>query len=240
MFNNLEKVDIVAFGAHPDDVEIGAGGFLAKESALGYKIGIVDMTRGEMGTRGTPDIRSVEADKAANILGAAWRLNMEFPDCGVTPDHESVMKVAKVIRAARPSIIITPYWDDRHPDHVNTSQLVTEAHFKAGLKKLEPKLAAFRPNVILYYFLNKMENYSFIVDVSDYYSKKQEAVSAHYSQFGDAGLKPLAVLGVKVPLQFIESRDRFWGAQIGVGHGEAFLVRTPVPIDDPMKMWGAK
>lgn len=237
MNENPDRVDIIAFGAHPDDVEIGAGGLLAKEVARGYKVGIVDLTRGEMGSRGTPEIRAGEADRAAEILGAKWRLNLEMPDGNVTADNESVMKVARVIRTYQPSIIIAPYWDDRHPDHSKASQLITEAHFKAGLKKLEPELPAFRPKVILYYFLNRMDSYSFIVDISTFYTKKQEAIGAHYSQFGDAGLKPLAVLGIKVPLQFIESRDRFQGAQIGTAYGEAFLVRTPVPIDDPLKVW---
>lgn len=239
MFDNLEKVDILAFGAHPDDVEIGAGGFLAKEAALGYKVGIVDFTRGEMGSRGTPEDRAIEAENAAQILGAAWRINLGLPDGMLTPDHETVMKAARVIRAVKPSIVITPYWDDRHPDHVSASRIVTEAHFKSGLKKLEPEIDAFRPKIILYYFLNRMDNYSFVVDVSDFYYKKQEAVEAHFSQFGQAGLKPLAVMGVKVPLQFIESRDRLWGSQIGTAYGEAFLVRNPVPINDPMKIWGA-
>ncbi|PKM47194.1 MAG: bacillithiol biosynthesis deacetylase BshB1 [Firmicutes bacterium HGW-Firmicutes-8] len=239
MTKKLENVDIIAFGAHPDDVEIGAGGFLAKEAALGYKVGIVDLTRGEMGSRGNPEIRADEADRAAKILGAVWRQNLAMPDGSLTVDEESIMKVVRVIRKYKPSIIITPYWDDRHPDHVRTSQLITEAHFKAGLKKLEPIDGAYRPNIILHYFLNKMENYSFIVDVSKNYPQKMEAISAHESQFGAAGLKPLAVLGVKAPLQFIESRDKFQGAQIGVAYGEAFWVRTPVPIDDPMKIWGA-
>ena len=238
MADSKEKVDIIAFGAHPDDVEIGAGGLVAKEAALGYKVGIVDLTRGEMGSRGTPDIRSGEAARAAEILGAVWRLNMDMPDGSVTPDHEHVMKVARAIRIYRPSVIIAPYWDDRHPDHVKTSQLVAEAHFKAGLKKLEPELPAHRPNMIIYYFLNRMEGFSFLVDVTEFYNKKQEAISAHESQFGAAGLKPLTVLGVKRPLQFIESRDRFQGAQIGTAYAEAFLVRTPVPVNDPMSIWG--
>ncbi|MBU7008370.1 bacillithiol biosynthesis deacetylase BshB1 [Phosphitispora fastidiosa] len=238
METTRENVDIIAFGAHPDDVEIGAGGLLAKEAALGYRVGIADLTRGEMGTRGTPDVRLEEARKAAEILGAVWRINLGMPDGSVTADHENVMKVARVIRTYRPKVIIAPYWDDRHPDHVNTSRLVTEAHFKAGLRKLEPELEAFRPNIILYYFLNRMEGFSFIVDISEHYPRKQEAVNAHYSQFGDAGLKPLAVLGVKAPLQFIESRDRFQGSQIGAAYGEAFLVRTPVPVADPLEVWG--
>ncbi len=240
MKKNPATVDIIAFGAHPDDVEIGAGGLLAKEAALGYKIGIVDLTRGEMGSRGTAEIRAGEADRAAQILGAVWRLNMEMPDGEVSADPESVMKVARVIRTYRPSIIIAPYWDDRHPDHAKASQLISEAHFKAGLKKLEPELGAFRPKTILYYFLNRMDSYSFVVDVSKHYAKKQEAINAHHSQFGEVGLKPLAVLGVKAPLQFIESRDRFQGAQIGVAYGEAFLVRTPVPVKDPMMIWGSE
>ncbi len=237
MTKKAEKVDIIAFGAHPDDVEIGAGGFLAKEAALGYKVGIVDLTRGEMGSRGTPDERAGEAGRAAVILGAVWRLNLELPDGNVTVNQESITKVVKVIRTYRPSIILAPYWEDRHPDHVKTGQLVIEAHFKAGLKKFEPEWEAFRPSIVLHYFLNKIGGYSFIVDVSGYYPKKQEAISAYHSQFGPAGLKQLAVLGVKAPLQVIESRDRFQGAQIGTAYGEAFWVRTPVPVDDPMKIW---
>jgi bacillithiol biosynthesis deacetylase BshB1 len=238
MPKHQDKIDIMAFGAHPDDIEIGAGGFLAKMADYGYKIGMVDLTRGEMGSRGSSDIRSEEAEKAAHILGAVWRINLEMPDGNVMVNHDQIMKIARLFRQHKPSIVIAPYWDDRHPDHVRCSQLVAEAHFKSGLKKLEPELKAYRPNVVLYYFLNRMENYSFIVDISKYYSKKQEAIGAHHSQFGEYGLKPLAVLGVKVPLQFIESRDRFQGAQIGIPYGEAFLVRTPVPIDDPMKIWG--
>ena len=232
------QVDIIAFGAHPDDVEIGAGGLLAKEASLGYRVGIVDLTRGEMGTRGTPEVRTKEAARAAEILGAVWRINLDMPDGNITVDHENVMKAARIIRTYRPSVIIAPYWDDRHPDHENTSRLITEAHFKTGLRKLEPEIPAYRPNIILYYFLNRMEGYSFIVDVSEHYTQKQEAVNAHYSQFGEGGLKPLAVLGAKAPLQFIESRDRFQGSQIGVFYGEAFLVRTPVPVEDPLKVWG--
>lgn len=238
MIENLSQVDIMAFGAHPDDVEIGAGGLLAKEAALGYKVGIVDLTKGEMGTRGTSEIRASEAQRAAEILGAAWRINLEIPDSGVSVTEDNIMQVVRLLRVCRPAIIIVPYWDDRHPDHVRTSQLVTEAHFKAGLKKLAPELKAFRPNIIIYYFLNRMENCSFIVDVSGSYEKKQAAVEAHFSQFGEAGMKPLAVLGVKRPLQFIESRDRFQGAQIGKAYGEAFLVRTPVHVEDPMQVWG--
>ncbi len=238
MTKNEKSVDLIAFGAHPDDVEIGAGGFLAKEAALGYKIGIVDLTRGEMGSRGTPEARAVEAGRAAEIIGAVWRLNLEMPDGSIAVDQESILEVAQVIRTYRPAIVLAPYWEDRHPDHVKTSQLITEAHFKAGLKKFKPDRRPFRPNIILYYFLNKIENYSFLVDVSQYYSRKQEAIGAYRSQFGAAGIKPLAVLGIKAPLQFIESRDRFQGAQIGAEYGEAFKVRTPVPVDDPMKIWG--
>ncbi|PKM81565.1 MAG: bacillithiol biosynthesis deacetylase BshB1 [Firmicutes bacterium HGW-Firmicutes-14] len=238
MEKNPETVDILAFGAHPDDVEIGAGGLIAKETSLGYKVGIIDLTMGEMGSRGTPEIRAEEAETASRILGAEWRMNLKMPDGGITADNENIMKVTRVIRTYRPKILLAPYWDDRHPDHIRTGQIVTEAHFKAGLRKLEPELKAFRPSIIIYYFLNRIESLSFVVDVSLHYEKKREAIGAHYSQFGEGGLKPLAVLGVKAPLQFIESRDRFYGAQIGVAYGEAFLVRTPVPLDDPMKTWG--
>lgn len=237
MTQENQQVDIIAFGAHPDDVEIGAGGLVAKEVELGYRVGLVDLTRGEMGTRGTAEERAEEAGEAARILGLSWRQNLGLPDGEFEVSQENIMLVVRLLRTYRPKILIVPYWEDRHPDHVRASQLIQEAHFKAGLKKVMPELPAFRPQMMLFYFLNKMAPQSFIVDVSAVYEKKWNSLLAHKSQFVRTKLKDPALLGAKEPLKFIESRDSYYGSQIGVRYGEPFLIKTPVPLADPMEIW---
>lgn len=238
MTQENQQVDIIAFGAHPDDVEIGAGGLVAKEVELGYRVGIVDLTRGEMGTRGTPEERAVEAQEAAGILGLAWRRNLSLPDGEFEVSKENILLVVRLLRTYQPRIIILPYWEDRHPDHVRASLLIQEAHFKSGLKKVLPELPAYRPRMMIFYFLNKTVPQSFIVDVSDVYDKKWNSLLAHKTQFVRSGHKDPALLGAKEPLKFIESRDSYYGSQIGVRYGEAFLIKTPVPLADPMQIWG--
>ncbi|MFZ5640168.1 MAG: bacillithiol biosynthesis deacetylase BshB1 [Bacillota bacterium] len=237
MTHENEQVDIIAFGAHPDDVEISAGGLVAKEAELGYRVGIIDLTRGEMGSRGTPEERAVEAREAAEILGLAWRKNFGLPDGEFEVSQENILLVARALRLYRPKIIILPYWEDRHPDHVRASLLIQEAHFKAGLKKVLPELPPYRPQIMIFYFLNKIVPQSFVVDVSAVYEKKWNSLLAHKSQFVRTKLKDPALLGAREPLKFIESRDSYYGSQIGVKYGEPFLIKTPVPLDDPMQVW---
>lgn len=237
MTEENQQVDIIAFGAHPDDVEIGAGGLVAKEVELGYRVGLVDLTRGEMGSRGTPEERAEEAADAARILGLSWRQNLGLPDGEFEVTKENILLVVRLLRTYRPRIIIVPYWEDRHPDHVRASQLVQEAHFKSGLKKVLPELPAYRPQMMLFYFLNKMVPESFIVDVSAVYEKKWNSLLAHKTQFVRTKLKDPALLGAKEPLKFIESRDSYYGSQIGVRYGEPFVIKTPVPLADPLEIW---
>ncbi|KNZ68613.1 LmbE family protein [Thermincola ferriacetica] len=227
-----EKLDMIAFGAHPDDVEIGAGGLIAKQTAQGYKVGIVDLTRGELSTRGTVEIREQEGYKAAGILGAVWRKTLGIPDGEVSVCRENIDLVVPLLRKYKPTVVLAPYWEDRHPDHVKAAHLIEEAVFKAGLVKYMPEIPPFRPQVILHYYLNRPGTVSFIVDISEYFATKWEALLAHDSQFGQRGL-----LGAKDPLSFVESRNRQYGAQIGVEYGEAFTTKVPVPLNDPIAAW---
>lgn len=233
-----ENIDIIAFGAHPDDVEIGCGGYLAKSVGLGYSVGIVDLTRGEMGSNGTVEQRREEALNAAGILGASWRENLAIPDRHVEVNDEYLAKVVRLIRSFRPKIILAPYWEDRHPDHVNASKLIDEAHFAAGLKKFVPDLKGYRPAAVLNYFLNRTPQMpSFIVDISEFRDKKEAAIAAHKSQFSLLKDGWETVLNGGNYLYVLDSRDRYYGSLIGSRYGEGFAVKNPIPMPDPMKAW---
>lgn len=232
----MEPVDLIAFGAHPDDVEIGCGGLLMRSIATGYRVGIVDLTRGEMASTGTVAIRREESQKAAEVLGVNWRINLELPDRGITINDESLSKVVRILREARPRLIVGPYWEDRHPDHVACSQLVTEAHFNARLYKYLPELPPHQPRLI-YYFLNHYQvEASFIVDISDYFEEKVKAIFCHYSQFGPApeptSLNTGAFMGA------IRGWNQAWGALIGCTYGEGFYSKEALAIPDPVALLG--
>ncbi len=221
------KLDILAFGAHPDDVEIGAGGFIAKECALGYKVGIVDLTRGDMSTRGTVEERAHESDAASAVLGLTFRANLGMKDRHIQISEEFMDPVVRLMRLHKPNIVLAPYWLDRHPDHMRCSELITESHFNSGLRKFLPEIEAFRPSFLFYYYINKAENPAFICDVSDYYEIKKASVLAHESQF--LGSFPYS----------LESRDRYFGAQIRKQFGEGFASKNVLPIPDPAALWGS-
>ncbi len=222
----MERVDLMAFGAHPDDVEIGAGGLVASEAAKGFKVAIVDLTRGEMGSRGTVELRAQEADAGRAVLGAAWRTNLSIPDRHITIDDANLLSVVRLLREYRPRLILAPYWVDRHPDHVKASELITEAHFASGLKRFCPELPPYRPSCFFYYFINKTAEPAFIADVTAVYDQKRAAVLAHDSQFD--GSYPYG----------LESRDRFFGSQIRKSFGEGYCTRQPLPIASPLSVWG--
>src|SRR5688572_4491810 len=165
----ISPVDLLAIGPHPDDIEIGIGGIVAKHAALGHRIGLCDLTAGEMGSNGTIEERMAEADAAAGVLGALWRVNLRLPDraIGSAPDH--LARVASLVRRARPRAVAVPYWSDRHPDHVAASQLLTEAIFSAGLRRFAAEGEAWRPESVAYYFINDHVPPSYAVDVSELY-----------------------------------------------------------------------
>ena len=181
----MNEVDLLFISAHPDDTELSCGGTIIKSVKRGLKAGMIDLTRGEMGTRGTPQIRKREAQNAAKILGASFREQLDFQDGGLLTGRDQELELIEIIRATRPRLIFTSFPDDRHPDHTRAGKLVTESAFYAGLKSLTTKHAAHRPQAILYYMQNYLQRLSFVIDVSDSWKTKMRAIAAFKSQFHD-------------------------------------------------------
>lgn len=229
MTSAMETVDILAFGPHPDDIEIGIGATLAKHASLGHRIGLCDLTAGEMGSNGTVEGRLVEADAARAVLGALWRTNLRLPDRAIGSDPIHIRRVVEVVRRARPRVVALPYWSDRHPDHVTASHLVTEAVFSAGLRRYPAEGDAWKPELSCYYFINDSVTPSFVIDVSGHYGTKRRALACHASQFRPAGPGAVATrLTSEGFPRLIESRDAVFGANAGVAFAEGFVVRHPV------------
>lgn len=236
-----ETVDILFFGAHPDDVELSVGGSVAKFVKSGLRAGIVDLTRGEMGTRGTPQTRKKEAQAAARILGASFRLQLDFQDGNLQTGREQELQVIHLLRRYRPKLVVAPWPDERHPDHVRTGRIVTDASFYAGLKALETGLAAHRPQAVLYYLQNYMVPPSFVVDVTAAWKTKMRSVAAFKSQFYDPKSKePKTVLSDPRFLEMIDARGKHFGALIGAGYGEAFVTKQPPKIDDVIAAYSGR
>lgn len=239
--SNSDSVDILFFGAHPDDVELSVGGTAAKLVKDGRRIGIVDLTRGEMGTRGTPQTRKREAAAAAKVLGATFRQQLDFQDGNLQTGRDQELQIIEILRQRRPSLVVAPYPDDRHPDHTRTGRIVTEASFYAGLRSLETGLAAHRPQAVLYYLQNYMFTPSFIVDVTRHWKTKMRSVAAYKSQFHDPGSKePATFISDPKFLEMIDARGRHFGALINAGYGEAFVTKQPPRIDDPFAAYGGR
>ena len=228
-----EAVDIIFFGAHPDDVELSCGGTVAKCVKDGQRVAIVDLTRGEMGTRGTPQTRKREAASSAKILGASFRQQLDFHDGSLQTGREQELEIIELIRRARPQLVVAPWPDDRHPDHTRTGRLITEASFYAGLRALETGLPAHRPQTVLYYLQNYMIPPSFVVDVTKQWKTKMRSVAAYKSQFHEPKSKePQTFISDPKFLEMIEARGKHFGALIGVQYGEAFVTKQPPRLDD--------
>jgi bacillithiol biosynthesis deacetylase BshB1 len=223
-----ETVDLLAFGPHPDDLEIGIGGALARHAASGQRVGLVDLTKGEMSSNGTPEQRLKEAEDARRVLGAAWRQNLEIPDRGIgsSPDH--VRKVVELIRRYRPRAVALPYWHDRHPDHVAAAALLQEAVFNAKLRRFDAGGEPWQPEWTCFYFINDGATPSFVVDVTDYYDTKRKALACYVSQFARATGRAETRLNSSSFNQLIETRDAQFGAQAGVAFAEGIVVKEPI------------
>jgi bacillithiol biosynthesis deacetylase BshB1 len=222
-------VDLLAIGPHPDDIEIGIGGIVAKQAGLGHLVGLCDLTAGEMGSNGTVDERLAEAEAARHVLGAVWRVNLRLPDraIGTSPDHQRA--VASLVRSARPKVVAIPFWTDRHPDHVAASHLLTEGVFSAGLRRYTAEGEAWKPESVCYYFINDMAVPSFVVDVSDYYETKRRALACHVTQFQPSQPGAVATRLTSVRFrQLVESRDAQFGAVAGVEFAEGIVVKQPL------------
>ena len=236
------KLDILAFGAHPDDVEISAGGTLAYQSQLGYSCGIVDLTRGDLGTRGTPEIRDQEADEAAKILGVKVRENLGFRDGFFRNDEQHQLEVIRMIRKYQPEIVLANAPVDRHPDHGKGGELVKTASFLAGLRKIETEEAgniqeAYRPRLVLHYIQFQNLKPDVILDIGTNINVKMDAIKAYRSQFYDPNSKePKTVISSKNFLESIEYRSRDMGRLIGVEYAEGFISAQDLGVSDLMQL----
>ena len=223
------KLDILVLSVHPDDAELGCSGTIAKQIALGNKVGIVDFTRGELGTRGSAEIRDQEAAASAKVLGLSARENLRFRDGFFRNDEEHQMALIRVIRKYQPEIILANALEDRHPDHGRASQLATEACFYSGLRMIEtlddegnPQME-WRPKQVYHYIQDRYLEPDFVVDVTDYWEIKNAAIRAFSSQFYDPNSKePMSYIAQPEFLDFVEARSREMGHKIGVKYGEGF------------------
>ena len=228
----------MVFGAHPDDIELGAGGTVAKMVSQGMKVVIVDLTQGELGTRGTPEIRHQEATSAAEILGVEERVNLKLKDGFFQCDEASLLEVVKVIRRYRPKIVIANAIEDRHPDHGRGSQLVADSCFLAGLEKIHTEFdgeeqKAWRPKSVYHYIQYRNQKPDIVVDISDFYEVKMDAVKAHRSQFYDATSTESETLISKPEfLEYIKGNALDMGKQIGVRYAEGFTVDRYIGTND--------
>jgi bacillithiol biosynthesis deacetylase BshB1 len=227
--HEVSAVDVLAFGPHPDDIEIGIGGIVARHSQQGFTVGLCDLTAGEMGSNGTVEERLAEAEEARRVLGAAWRTNLRLPDRALGSDPGHALAIARLIRQARPKTVMMPYWSDRHPDHVAASQLLTDAVFNSGLHRYQAGGDAWKPDWVCYYFINDSVAPSFVVDVSDVYQVKRLALACHATQFQPQGTGAVATrLTSSRFSQLIESRDAHFGALAGVAFAEGVVIKDPL------------
>jgi bacillithiol biosynthesis deacetylase BshB1 len=229
----MGKINILAFGAHPDDVELGAGGILAKHSKAGFTTAICDLTYADLSSNGTVENRQLEAKRAADALGLTARYCLGFPDRGLTGSKEQLLKITQLIRQLQPTVILSPYFRDRHPDHVACSQLVREAVFDAGIRKIvtpgnEP---IHRVKKVYHYFINDLAEADVIVDIGDVYEQKIAAFEAYQSQFGQQENSVQTPLNTPNFFGMVEGRDRLWGQQIGVTYGEALASPREIALD---------
>lgn len=235
---SVNKLDILVFAAHPDDAELGCSGTIASHVAQGYKVGVIDLTQGEMGTRGTPEIRLQEADRSAKILGLDVRENLNLPDIFFQNNEETQLILIQIIRKYQPEIVLTNAIRDRHPDHGKASSLTSTACFMSGLRKIDTELegvkqAAWRPRQVYHYIQNDYIEPDVVVDISPYWDQKIQSIRAFQSQFYDpSNQEPISFISDPDFLPFVESRAREMGHKIGKTHGEGFTVERKLGVTD--------
>ena len=238
MIDNIQ-LDALAIFSHPDDAELAMAGTLLKLKSLGYRTGIADMTRGEMGTRGTPEIRAKEALDAARVMRLDARVNLGLPDGHLALNEENRLAVVRVLRKYQPKVVFTAHADDPHPDHAATANIVREAARLATMRRYDKDsgTSAMKMPAIAHAVYSRLVVPSFIVDVSEFAEKKMEAIRAYASQFYLADSKePETRIAQKGFLRQLEDRARYYGSLIGVDDGEPFYVREALNVDDPFKL----
>ena len=235
----MNEIDILAIFAHPDDVELAVGGTLLKMKSLGYKTGALDVTRGEMGTRGTATGRAEEAEEAAKILKLDVRENLGLPDGHVFATDDERTKLVRVLRKLKPKILLTHQIDDPHPDHHHIAQLVRESARLASMQKYDGDFGQERTNapIVAHNIFSQRVTPSFIVDISEFLEQKTAAIRAHASQFYNPDSQELEtrLTGVNFIAE-LENRSRYFGSLIGVAAGEPFFVREALNVEDPIAL----
>jgi bacillithiol biosynthesis deacetylase BshB1 len=236
------KLDVLVFGAHPDDAEIGCGGTIAKLVSQGKKVGIIDMTRGELGSRGSADLRDVEAQNAGRILGVDIRENLRFRDGFFIQDEKHQLDIIQKIRKYQPDVVLANAPSDRHPDHGRASKLVRDAAFLSGLRKIETTDAGqsqkeWRPPRLFFYIQDHSLQPDFVIDISSWMDIKVKALEAFSSQFYNPDSdEPLTYIATKDFWDFLDARARNMGHIVGVTHGEGFISETPLKIKSPLDL----
>ena len=229
-------IDLLVFGPHPDDLELGLGGTIALHTAAGMTVGLCDLSAGELGSNGTPDERRREAAAAAQVLGAAWRENLRWPDGGFEETPAMIRSAVELIRRAQPRTIAIPFDADRHPDHRAANRVLRVAAFKSGLRRYDTGQAPWRADWVCEYFINDSVAPSFVIDVSDHYERKRQALACHRSQLAPSAKDAVPTrLTASTFMQLIESRDAQFGAQIGVAFAEGVIVREPIALPSLLK-----
>ncbi|MCC6475491.1 bacillithiol biosynthesis deacetylase BshB1 [bacterium] len=237
MSENMQQVDVRAIGAHPDDIELSCAGTLLRLQSLGYKVGIVDMTRGERGTRGNAEIRAKEAQEALKILGFEFREILDVGDLQIFDTHENRIKVVECVRRHKPSLVLTHYNRDKHPDHEGTGDLVKHSMFVAGAANVPARFEPHNPKRLLYWPSSWMMECNVYVDVTDFWEHKIRAARAHKSQFFDPNsADPTTTLSQPAFFDRLEMRARYFGDQIGCKLAEVFYMREPIKVNDPMQL----
>lgn len=228
----MKPLDVLAIAAHPDDVEQTCGGTLLKMAEAGYRNGVLDLTAGDMGTRGTPEIRMREAEAAAERMQVKWRSNLRFPDARLDNSIAARMTLAAQIRMLKPKVVIIPYWEARHPDHYRAGELAYEACFLAGLRKLDPESQPHRPSKVIYSSLYANVLPSFVVDISAQFERRMEALFCYESQYGTSQEGSDLFPAKSEIHERLAAIARFYGNQIGVKYGEPFVVKETMKVDD--------
>lgn len=225
-------LDLLAIAAHPDDVEQTCGGTLLRMAEVGYRTGIIDLTAGDMGTRGSPETRVAESEAAARILKVSHRENLHFPDARLENSMAGRMTLAHRIRELRPRTVILPYWEGRHPDHYRTSELGFEACFLAGLKKIDQYTEPHRPYKVVYSSIYANVTPSFVVDVTQFFERRMESLLAYRSQYGAVDEGSALFPDENEIRERLAAMARFYGNLIGVKYGEPYVVRETMRVDD--------
>ncbi|RJP73141.1 MAG: bacillithiol biosynthesis deacetylase BshB1 [Candidatus Zixiibacteriota bacterium] len=232
--NAPEPLHLMAVAAHPDDIELTCGGTLIKMARAGYRTGVLDLTRGEMGTRGTPEQRLREAREAARIMGLTVRENAGLPDGWLSTEPDLKMVLVRALRKWRPALWLVPCSEERHPDHAAVGRAALDAAFLAGLRKIDTGQPMYRPTWILQYLCRRDDDFSFIVDVSDSFEARLDAIRAYRSQFDPDSGDPQTYISRPQFLDTVIARARFYGSKIEAAYGEPFLSRETLRVDDPV------